>query len=216
MSLPSPVNDVLKEYCTSAEVADWDLQGCARELHEWAARFNDSFALELATPVIVLERLRARAAAYHAGRNGLGLLHEVRVNSKDLERPLAERLVEVLRELLKERENLSGRPSRGRYCSAALRAQARRYGLSFDRYGRTQRVEPGPFTELLRRHGVDCGVLLHPPPAAREEGVGRMKKWDCGCTIIYCATEVRAGCMACGESFHRAAPGRGGREECLV
>jgi hypothetical protein len=216
MFLPAPVNDVLKEYCTSAKVADWNLRESARELHEWAGRFNDHFGLELATPVIVLERLRARAAAYHAGRNGLGLLHEVRVNSKELDQPLAARLVELLRELLKERESLDGQPSQGRYCSAALRARAQGYGLCFDRYGRWQRVEPGPFTELLARQGVDCSVLLQPPATGPREDAGPMKKWQCGCTIIRCATELRAVCLACGATFQRAEPGRGRRAGRLV
>jgi hypothetical protein len=180
MSPASHVNDVLKAYCTSAEVADWEHGDAARDLHAWAGRFNDTFDLGLATPVIVLDRLRARAAAYHVGRNALGLMHEVRVNSKGLVQPLAFRLVELLRELLKEKENLHGRPCRGRYCTAVLREEARLLGLRFDRYGHLAGVEPGSFTQLLRRYAVEVGVLLEPPRTGSPQGMGRMKKWDCG------------------------------------
>ncbi len=29
----------------------------------------------------------------------------------------------------------------------------------------------------------------------------KMKKWECGCTIIRCAVDLKAKCLACGEKF---------------
>jgi hypothetical protein len=213
MSTEPVINRTLKEYCTSDDVSrEWDAAGAARHLHDWAARFNDAFGLELVTPVIAIERLRARAPRYQPGRNGLGLLHAIRVDRRSLEVPAAVGLLLLLRELLREWRGLTGGPVSARYYDACLRRKAAGYGLSVDRWGRVERVALGPFTELLERHGVATAVLRGDLSRWFDRrGDSPMKKWSCSCTVIRSATLVTALCTSCGRMFERAAPrGRGG------
>jgi hypothetical protein len=208
MSTEPVINRTLRDYCTSDDVShEWDDAGAARHLHQWAARFNEAFGLGLATPVIVIERLRARAPAYQPGRNGLGLLYAIRINSRSLDVPEAVGLAVLLRELLKEWRDVNGGLGCRRYYDAALRRKAAECGLSVDRWGHVERVAPGPFTELLEGHGVETAVLRGPVwPWFRKPGASRMKKWRCQCTTIRAATVVTAVCTGCGQAFRRAAP----------
>jgi hypothetical protein len=206
MSVGPRINRTLKAYCTSDDVSrEWDAAQAARDLHQWATRFNEAFGLGLTTPVIVIERLRAQAPSYQPGRNGLGLLYAIRVNSRSLDVPEAVGLAVLLRELLKEWRDLSDGLGTPRYYDARLRRKAGEYGLSLDRYGRVGHVAPGPFTELLEEHGVDTVVLRGPVwQWFRKPGSSPMKKWRCGCTTIRAATPVTAVCTTCGQEFRRA------------
>ena len=42
------------------------------------------------------------------------------------------------------------------------------------------------------------------PIASKTPGATRMKKWECGCTIVRCATDLIATCDFCGEKFEWA------------
>jgi hypothetical protein len=127
------------------------------------------------------------------------------VDRRSLDVPAAVGLVMLLRELLREWRCLGGTPLGPRYYDAPLRQKAASYGLYFDLRGRVGRVAPGPFTELLERHGVETAVLRGPLDAwFRRPGTSRMKKWECECTIVRSATEVTAVCTTCGKTFRRA------------
>jgi hypothetical protein len=206
MSTEPSINGLLRDYATSAAAADWGHHAHAEALYAWAECLAASFGLGVPTPVILIDRVRSRSPRYRPGRNGLGLLHEVRLPCALLELPLALRLAGLFRELLRLREALAGRPCSGRYASAALRRTARDCGLAFDRHGELRGVEAGAFTALLQAHGVDVGPLLGGESlAAPSAGSGRLKRWDCGCTRVRCATALRARCTACGREFAAAA-----------
>jgi hypothetical protein len=208
MSPEPAINGALKAYGTSADVArDWDHGDAARFLHDWAGRFNDHFGLGLPTPVIDIEKRRARTPRYQPGRNGLGLQHALRIDSRWLDLPPAVVLAVLLRELLQEGRAQAGGRVSPRYDDAALRQRAAEFGLTFDRCGRLRRVAAGRFTELLRRHGVETAVLGGPLEGYfQREGSSRLKKWPCRCTRVWAATAVQAVCTACGQGFRRAAP----------
>jgi hypothetical protein len=202
------INGALRDYCTSDDVSrEWDHAPEARLLHGWAERFNDTFGLNLPTPVIVIDRLRSRGPLYQAGRNGSGLLHTLRVDSRSVAIPLAVRLAVLLRELLREWRTQSDGPGSARYYDVRLRRRAAECGLSFDPQGRLRAVGEGPFTELLERHGIETAVLRGPLDGwFQRAGASRMKKWACACTVVRAATALEAVCLRCGQQFRLADP----------
>lgn len=196
------INDSLRDYCTSLAVHDWADKDWAKELHTWSERLNTAFDLDIATPVILIERPRFRGVGcYRRDLNGFGLRHEITINRKRLNEPLAWLLTALLRELLREWQFLHGRPGGRRgYFNHELRAKAIELGLHLDRAGHFGRVCRGPFVELLERHGVDTGVLAKPPIEAPKTSC-RPKRWTCGCSDFLATMAVCARCESCGRPF---------------
>ena len=202
------INDVLKE--NAVVVEDWSYRDLARLLYEWADRFNKEFELGLDTPALQIERIRAQAiGSYRPGRNGFGLHHEVTFNTKHLDRPVAEILETLLHELLHEWQQIYSKPGKGNYHNRQYQEKAQSFGLIVDSWGHSLGVAPGPFTDLLKRHGVDATVLPLPGEdsvRSRPRGESKMKKWVCRCMTVRAAKELEAQCLKCGGLFHRADP----------
>jgi hypothetical protein len=204
-----PINDKLKRHAVALQ--DWHFADNVVVLHEWAVRFNKEFRLDLRTPAIGVERLRVElVGTYRPGRNGLGLRHEIVLNSLYLGRPLCQQLATLLHEVLHEWQALYGKRGRGNYHNRQFRIKARQFGLIVDQYGHNQRVEPGRFTQLLMAHGVDIEGLPTvgeadeaPVFRARPRGTSKLKKWSCACTNAWVATELHARCTYCGVEFER-------------
>jgi len=201
------INDEVKKHAILAE--DWSYRELAVLLHEWAERFNEEFALGLETPAIQIDRAPRRViGTYRRGRNGLGLRHEITVNTRHLDQPLAEILDTLLHELLHEWQDLHGTPGKRNYHNVEFRNKAGSYGLIIDRQGRSLGVAPGLFLNLLGKHGVDTTVLTPVATVARKylSGESKMKKWSCGCINVRAAVELKARCLDCGALFKRATP----------
>ena len=201
------VNEALKTHSLRAK--DWDLKDTIAALHEWAIRFNNAFQLGLPTPAIRLDQIgRCRYGHYHHGRNGFGIKHEIALNIRYIDRPFAEVLSTLLHEQLHAWQGLYGRPGKNNYHNRAYRNKAQLYGLVVDERGHTIGIERGRFTELLSQHNIDTIVLPMPgqQPYVRRHGDSKMRKWQCGCTIARCATNMAARCDRCGLRFEEAPP----------
>ena len=161
---------------------------------------------------IRLDRIPIRhLGSYQPGRNGFGLRHEITLNTRHLDRPLAEQLGTLLHEMIHEWQTLYGKSGSGNYHNRQFRQKARLYGLIVDERGHHLGVEMGRFTLLLAQFGVDMAKLRIPEeepllkPRMRR-GDSKLKKWSCGCTNVRCAVALAARCLECGNDFQEAAP----------
>lgn len=144
---------------------------------------------------------------FPAGLVAFTLLWYPRLNTKHLNRPVADLLATLLHELLHEWQELHGKPSSSKYHNVEFRQKAESFGLVIDKWGHNVAVVPGPFTELLARYGVDpTSVLKIPPEPARTPEASKMKKCSCRCTNVRCAVELHATCLSCGAAFERTTP----------
>jgi hypothetical protein len=198
------INDALKTHAISVE--DWQFRALSELLHAWAAKFNIEFKLDVETPVIQIDRTRRRILGwYRRGRNGLGLRHEIMVNSQHLSRPPALVLETLLHELLHQWQDLHGKSGKGNFHNLQFRQKAASLGLIVSHKGHSLGVKPGFFTELLARGGVDISVF--PPVALQNQGHlrgnSKMRKWSCRCTNVRAAVILEARCLKCGELFQR-------------
>ncbi len=208
-----PINHELKQHALAT--SDWPYRDVSALLHEWAARFNTEFRLNLETPAIAVAKLPIRTlGTYHRGRNGLGVRHEVALNAAHLvKRPLAEYLATLLHELLHQWQeqfgDKGGKARKNGYHNHQFRIMAKRFGLVVDDRGHHIGIEPGPFTKLLGQYNVDTRMLPlpdeQPPFAKRPRGTSKLKLWICtpGCTRVRCAVQLIARCLKCGVQFGR-------------
>jgi hypothetical protein len=203
-----PINAALKEH--SLTVDDWRFHEVNTVLHEWAERFNTEFNMGLPTPVIQLGRISARAlGSYRPGRNGFGLRHEITLNIRYLQEPLAEQLVTLLHEMIHQWQELYGKAGRGNYHNRQFRNHALQYGLVVDERGYHRDVRPGPFTKLMSQYGVATSSLKMPEEHVfklERRGDSKLRKWRCDCTNVRCAVLLAARCLKCGQNFKEALP----------
>jgi hypothetical protein len=209
-----PINDLLREHVQARP--SWELVDLAERLHRWAALLNTALALDLPTPVIVLQRLRSpNMGSYKQGRNNIGLFHQITFNLQHRDAPLAVQVAALFRELLRQWQALHGRPSPWHHFNAEFLAKAKSYGLEFDHRGRLAAVRPGPFTRLLQEQGVAWTVLRR-PRVKNAAGGSKMKKWTCGCWSVWAAVPVELSCRRCGKLLVRAEPGSGRKRRQAV
>jgi hypothetical protein len=203
-----PINDALREH--SLRTKDWEHRETISLLHEWAQRFNSDFDLGLQTPAIFLDRIRTHAlGTYHPGRNGFGLKHQVTLNTKHLDRPIAELLATLFHEMLHEWQVLYGSAGSGSYHNRQFRNKALLFGLVVDERGCHHGILSGKFTNFLEQHGVATTSLRAPgeiTASVRQHGNSRMRKYRCICTTVRCATHLIARCEKCGMRFEEAPP----------
>ncbi len=177
-----PVNMQLKNH--ALEVHDWQHRETLEILHTWTGIFNDEFNLGLELPAIRVDPISQwRLGTYRCGRNGFGLQHEITLNVRHLgRRSLPDTLCTLFHELLHEWQMLYGKVGRRNYHNRQFCQKGGLYGLIIDRHGHT-RVEPGRFTSLLTRYGVDSGSLPSPedPTPSRPRGSSKMRKYRCSC-----------------------------------
>jgi hypothetical protein len=201
-----PINANLKDH--ALETADWEHREIAKALYDWATIFNTEFHLDLPVPAIQVASIARRAfGTYREERNGFGIHHEITINTEHLDRPSALVFCTLFHELLHQWQLLYGKPGRGNYHNRQFKHKASLYGLIVDSHGYTS-VEPGRFTSLLTKYGIELTDL--PTPAQghmlRFRGNSKMRKYRCGCTTVRCAVELLARCDRCGQRFLEAPP----------
>jgi hypothetical protein len=209
---PERINVALREHVSNA--SDWQHGERARDLHEWAERFNERLNLNLPTPAIAIGKLRGhRLGQYRQGRNDFGLLHEIIIDEKFLaESTRAQVLATLVHELYHEMQELRGKPSPGNYHNVQFRERIKHIGIIVDSHGANKGYQKGIFTSILESHGVDTSSLKLPDyralrqnvPANKLIGTSKLKLWTCGCTKIRAAVTVAARCIRCGGIFEFA------------
>ena len=192
---------------------DWQHAQLARELHRWVALFDVEFKLDLPSyPVIQFAPIRNAYATYYSSRTGLGTKDNITFNVRELDRDPALILGTLCHELVHLWQHYHGIPGRRNYHNDQFIDKAGACGLTVTHRGCTVGYGPA-FRAVLLKHGVDIEVSPEAEPelavmatalyGARKR-IGRMRKWWCLCTIVRCATVLRARCDKCDEPFSRA------------
>jgi SprT-like family protein len=193
-------NEVVREHEITTP---WAYQDRAQVIYRWFTLFNSGF-FGAALPVSFVRFERARRTSggrYLRGRNSVGALHEILLNTQHLDRPLHEVLGMLLHAMIHEWQELYGTPGKGGYHNREFCARAQALGIPCPtRYEHACAEYRDPFVALLRRHGVDVARSTPTPP---EPGFSHAKKWSCGCTNIRAAVVVEARCLRCGKLFQR-------------
>lgn len=190
----------------------WDYQLAAESLHRWFDIFNDAF-FDGKLPVAFLGFARTRVTNlghYQPGRNSVGALHEINLNTRYLDRPLGEVLGTLLHEMIHQWQELFGKPGKGTYHNKQFTAKCAQLGIpcTGGHCSYTQGYT-NPFVALLRQHGLDIEERLMPlkSPIARmrPQGSSKLKKWRCACTNVWAGRDgIDLQCGHCGQRLRRA------------
>jgi hypothetical protein len=124
--------EVLNHIVRQHEIATpWDHQEIARILHEWFERFNrEFFADRLPLSFLRFEPSRSTTLGHYLrGRNSVGALHEINLNTLHLDRPLYEVLATLLHEMTHEWQDLFGRSSKRGYHNREFTAKCQALGI---------------------------------------------------------------------------------------
>lgn len=197
-----PVAAAVREHELAS--AEWEYQPAARTLHGWFQIFNRRL-FEDRLPLTYLRLDRGRAGwigGYRRGRNGVGALHEIRVNSTYLAIDPHDLLGALLREMVHEWQGLFGKPARGRYVNQEFAAKCAAVGIPCQAgySSHTLRYDE-PFLSILREEGIE--IPQECEPLRPQAGESKLKKWACRCYAIRAAGRVRLVCEGCGETLRR-------------
>jgi hypothetical protein len=196
-----PVAQALRDHQTA--LADWPYAGFARELHRWTELFDIEFKLQLpAYPVIRFAKLRNAYATYGCFRGEIGTKDNITFNTHELVgRDPALILRTHCHELLHLWQQYHGTPSPWNYHNVEFREKALSCGLLVDPRGCTT-GHTEIFTAVLAKYGVHLEPLaaeMRLYGASKREQ--KLKKWTCRCTIVRCATTLKAECTHCQQPF---------------
>jgi hypothetical protein len=206
-----PINLSLREHQAGAK--EWEHQQQAAALHQWAERMVLEFKLQIPVPCLMIEGLRGRYGHFRCGRNGFGLVDEIALDESHLASdPYAETLDTLLHELLHSWQKRHGRPGRRNYHNQQFRQKALSLGLSIDEQGCGGYI-PGdtPFTNLLRRFGVEVPERPLAPQRAPARVGSKLKLYICSCGVRVRVgrSSFNARCLDCGGRFELVSSGGG-------
>ncbi len=205
-----PIVRAIREHQQQNSI-EWFHRELVQELHTWAERFNQDFALDLPTPVIAIARLRITTfGKYCLGRSDIGARTTTYFN--ELWLPPRRSKSDMIGTLFHERlhayeEYHLGRKVGGWYHTKAWREKLASIGIIADDHGHHLQVLP-QFIAYLQRYGVTDGVMdaetantvFEPPRRGRQ-----MPKWICGCPSGNPARAVylNAHCLSCNQPYHK-------------
>ena len=203
ITLPETVeefNSKLRVHACSKD--SWRPRLLAKDLYTWAQRFNSYFSLNLSTPAIGIEAMGVRTLGSYRAANGFGLDDEVVLNTRHLDRPMAEVLRTLLHEMLHQWQQRFGTPGKNNYHNQGYRDKAKELGIPCDEKGQSLGIDPdSPFVGLLGTNGVPVDTTPRVEAPSQKGPGSKLKKWSCGCTNVRCAVELSAHCMKCHQSF---------------
>lgn len=174
------------------------------------------------TPPVILVQTRGRkkgtlgwhARSYwHYDVEGMESLHEITLSAETMNRDYMDIIETLLHEMVHHYNCLLGIRdcSASQYHNKAFLIAAERMGLEVRQtVGRgwnstSLGVRARKVIEELQPKKEVFGLYRQEYTAPKQ--AMRMKLWDCGCTKIRCATEVRAACGWCGQPFERKGEG---------
>ncbi len=207
-TLNEPINIAIMENEKSA--CDWALSNLAWELYWWVDLFNIAFFREESVPVPVISFERTKVTTlghYVPGRNSLGLLENINVNTAHLNRPLWDILATLIHEMCHSWQKIYGKPSKSWFHNKEFQTKMAEFGILINNKGRHIGVRD-PFVFLLKKHGVvfnntrDPDGIIKIPPKEKPKGKSKLKKWSCGCTNIRVGVKhLEVKCLKCGNTF---------------
>ena len=204
-----PVNILIRSHET--QIKDWDLRKSAQELYSWFDRFNrEFFDSRLGIAVLSFDVSRISTLGHYVpGRNGIGIEHNINLNSRHLNRPKWCLLRTLLHEMLhqyQESLNQEIKIHHGNYHNKAFQAKAESLGIPCDSGGGSIDPPTDPFVAFLKLHGVDVKVQSLP---IRRIGISKLKKFSCQCippinVRVADVSRFSAKCDHCGKNFEAA------------
>jgi hypothetical protein len=206
--LKEPINIAIMENEKSAY--DWVLSNLAWELYWWTDFFNIAFFRDQPVPVpaISFERTKITTLGHYVpGRNSLGLLENINVNTAHLNRPLWDILATLIHEMCHSWQKIYGKPSKSWFHNKEFQTKMSELGIVINNKGCHLGIGD-PFVFLLRKHGVQFNHnrghdgTIKIPPKPKPKGKSKLKKWSCGCTNIRVGVkDLEAKCLKCGNTF---------------
>ena len=142
--------------------------------------------------------------------HGKGQLNEITVVAEYLSRGPEAAAETMLHEMCHHSNALKGVRdcNSAQYHNKKFKDVAEQLGLVVEKMGNKGYAKTALGPELLKEVKA---LKLDPEAFAvfrllteREKQPTKMKKWECGCTIVRCATDLEATCNACGETFEQA------------
>lgn len=201
---PEAVNLAVRRH--GEDTSEWGLNSKAKLLYRWFDLFNaEFFGGRLPTPEITFERTPiTRYGHYVPGRNAHGVLHNINLNEKHLDRGEADLLRTLLHEMLHEEEVIVKKLTKGgSYHSVMFRARADALGIPSDKKGHGLGMRD-PFVAFLKRHGIDVAAgEVKTDEEEPKTGTSKLKKWvcDCGYGVRVAIRDFKATCNQCNQQF---------------
>ena len=220
---PNLSKEAVRKNAESAH--DWEWQAMAQTLYTWTDRFKSRFLDPVARidrermpdAVISFERMDVRVlACYTLHRNPQGLLDEITMNTKRLDRPMWAILETMLHEQIHLwQQNFGEHPVQRNYHNEEFVGRCEQLGLHpMIGIGAHWKPADGVFAQLMEEYGIGRPAEVVAPQEGRknwwdigksEKGRSTLAKWSCGCQNVRVGTsEFHAQCTICGNLFVRA------------
>lgn len=212
-NVTEPVNALIRSHETQTE--DWGLGEMAQELYSWYDLFNkEYFSSELGAAVLSFDSSRITTLGHYVpGRNGIGIEHNINLNSRHLNRAKWRLLRTLLHEMLHQYQESSNQKIKlphNSYHNKTFQNMAKSLGIPCDAYGHSVEPPTDPFVAFLKQHGVELENGVCESPVIEVKGSSRLKKYSCQCTepFIVRVADIRrrfeAKCNHCGQDFKSA------------
>jgi len=200
---PQAVYAALLAHQTMAEESELELPGewtfheLVKFMTDWARIFIREFRLEIPMPPITVESMRIETKGRFRDRNGQGLRGEIAINTHHLDEGKEALLHTLLVLRIRLWQENRGTPSpREDYFNKEFRTKSREVGLRIDARGHAVALPYAKFTELLKKHGIELDMKLHPEEKPRSKS--KLQVWKCACNRAWIAVrDVQWTCTRC-------------------
>ena len=182
---------------------DWPLHQPSQIVYRFYTLINDEFFDgRVPTPVILFKDENIRNLGHYVvGRNEIGVMENINLNLRHLDRPIQDVVVTLAHELSHSWQRNYGKAGSSRYHNEEFRQKTLAMGIPSDPWGHTLGLHD-PFLAFLRKHGIEAEARFSlPSPTSMCPGGSKLKRWTCGCTNIRAAVVVQARCLKCGRNF---------------
>jgi SprT-like family protein len=137
------------------------------------------------------------------------LLNEITICAEALDRPAHSIVATLLHEMVhlsNYRASISDVGKDGRYHNQKFKTKAEAVGLVVEKdlhVGWAVTSLSAALEKKVSRLNVNAEAfaVFRVQPQEREKQPTKMKKWECGCTIVRCAVQLDATCEVCGNVF---------------
>jgi len=197
---------------------DWEYQHKAEFFDIWFDRIKVELHFNLPRTHIRIERIHPRAiGTYRFGRNGIGVEHEITLNTRYLNRPEWDQIDTITHECIHFWEDVNGFKKKYRCSNRGFHTKhfiqkAFELGLPTTKWGQSMGIKKdSPFYLMLQKYGVDLtGIIYYneTEPTVEKRGPGRSFRtypWKCSCSPpVYAWTaekEFLATCERCKNLF---------------
>jgi len=216
MSESPSINDQILHYELNCQ--DWEYQHKAEFFDIWFDRIKVELDLNLPKTHIRIEQIHPRAlGTYNFDRNGIGVNHEITLNTLHFDRPEWDLVRTIAHECTHFWEDIQGLRAKYRCSNRAFHSKhfiekADALGYPVTKWGQSLGIKKdSPFHLMLQKYGVDLSGIIYyneAEPVVERRGPAktfRTHPWKCSCNPpVYAWTaekEFLATCGRCKGSF---------------